>query len=123
MRQPTQGPGNRFLVSLARAPHVGKAGLIFLFLAVAGVAVAERQGAVSVITAGFLAFAALTGTLFLLCLYDLAISVLRLSYGPAGSSNLPEPFRIASDVVQEYVRWLSPLGFVVGIIFGHYFWQ
>jgi len=25
--------------------------------------------------------------------------------------------------VQEYVRWLSPLGFVVGIIVGHYFWQ
>ncbi|HKV88863.1 MAG TPA: hypothetical protein VJT78_12775 [Candidatus Dormibacteraeota bacterium] len=123
MRQPTGGRETRFLVTLARAPHLGKAGVGVLALAVAGTLVEQRLGAISLITAGFLAFAALTGTLFLLCLYDLAISVLRLGYRQPDGSKLPEPFEMASDVAQEYVRWLAPLGFVVGIIFGHYFWQ
>ena len=124
MRRPTAAPEYRFLGSLARARHLGKAGLALLLVLVAAVVIAETTGVISFITAGFLAFAALTGTLFLLCLYDLVISVLRLSYVPAGASNLlPEPFQIASSVILEYVRWLSPLGFVVGIIVGHYFWQ
>jgi hypothetical protein len=121
--RPAGDGGNRFLVSLARAPHLGKVGLAVLGLVLLAVVWAEQTGEISFITAGFLAFAGLTATLFLLSLYDLAISVLRVSYRPAGQPDLPEPFQIASDVLQEYVRWMAPLGFVVGIIFGHYFWQ
>ncbi len=122
MGQTAGGRGNRLLVEAARAPHVGKAGLAVLGVTLLGIAAAERMGMISLVPAGFLAFAALTGTLFLLCLYDLVVSVLELQYRPS-RSGLQDRFRITSDVVQEYVRWLSPLGFVVGIIFGHYFWQ
>src|SRR6267143_2745646 len=121
---PTRGriPPNQVVAGLSRAPHVGKAAVVLLALLLVGVAGAERTGLVPLISAGFLGFAALTATLFLLCLYDLVISVLELRYDPValGASNR---FRVPSDVVQEYLRWLSPLGFVVGIIFGHYFWQ
>lgn len=112
-----------FLASLARAPHVGKVGLVLLALLLGGDLAAAATGRIATITAGFLAFAALTGTLFLLCFYDLVITAFRIAYRPAPGIPLPEPFRIGSDVLIEYVRWLSPLGFVVGIIAGHYFWQ
>ena len=115
-------PGNRLLLGVAKAPHVGKVGLAAFAVALVGVAGAERQGAISFVSAGFLAFAALTGTLFLLCFYDLVVSVLELRYR-SSVTGAPGRLRIASDIVQEYVRWLSPLGFVVGIIVGHYFWQ
>ncbi len=113
----------RFLVAFAKAPHVGKGGIVLLLLILLAVGGAARTGRISFVAAGFLGFAGLTGTLLLLSLYDLVIDVLRLHYPPAVKSRIPEPFRIGSTVVTEYVRWLSPLGFVIGIIFGHYFWQ
>ncbi len=113
---------NQLVARLSRAPHVGKAAVVLLALLVFGVVGGERTGLIPLVSAGFLGFAALTATLFLVCLYDLVVSVLELRYQPA-QPHLSARFRIASDVVQEYVRWMSPLGFVVGIIFGHYFWQ
>lgn len=109
------------MLRAARAPHAGKVGLALIAVILLAVAGTENLGLISFISAGFLAFAGLTGTLFLLCLYDLVVSVFELRYGPGAGR--PDRFRITSDVVQEYVRWLSPLGFVVGIIVGHYFWQ
>jgi hypothetical protein len=123
MSAPARGETGYFLLRAARAPHLGKVGLALLVLIIGSVIAAERTGRIGFVTAGFLAFAGLTATLFLLCLYDLSVSLLRIRYRPADPSALPEPFRIASDVAREYVRWLAPLGFVVGIIFGHYFWQ
>jgi len=67
----------------------------------------RKDGPRPLISAGFLGFAALTATLFLLCLYDLVISVLELRYDPValGASNR---FRVASDVGPGDLRWLSP---------------
>ena len=112
----------RLVAYLGEAPHAGKAGVVVLAAVLGAVAWAARTGAIPPIAAGFLAFAGLTGTLFLLSLYDLALSTLELRYKPS-ESGLAGRFRIASDVAQEYVRWLTPLPFVVGIVFGHYFWQ
>lgn len=117
------GGGQGRLLALARVPHVGKAGLILFVLLLSVDLGAERTGRIALITAGFLAFAALTATLFLLCGYDLLVSVLRIRYQPVAESSVPAPFRIGSSVLIEYARWLSPVGFVVGIIVGHYFWQ
>jgi hypothetical protein len=92
--------------------------LVLLALLLLGVWIAYQRG-LDPSAAAFLAGASLTGVLFLLALYDLVITALHMRYPPR---HRREPL-VVTGLVEQYARWLSPVGFLLGILVGHYFWH
>jgi hypothetical protein len=120
MGNPPRRRFQRGLDYVARLPHVGKGALVLMAVFVVVAIVMARQGRLHPEAAAFLAASGVTLVLFLLALYDLLVTLFRFRY--ADEEPPPEPLRITWRVLEDYARWLSPVGFVVGILLGHYFW-
>src|SRR5713226_8944813 len=106
------GAGGRqepaWLEQLERQP-VGAIGFIVVLVGWAALFVGTISGAWRLEVTFFVAVGLLTFVLGCLSLFAAAVQALRL----------PEWLRD----FEEYFRWLTPMAFVFGLIFAHYFWH